>query len=200
VKRLDVLPILFEEGDEEVDAEHDVGEDLILVHVDVTDSDAQAQDLLELELDGGAHLGEFVGEVFVMGYRGGEFAGFGETRPKETGDLLDESLRGKESIVLLGEFLDELLVLVELLQVINRHVLEVNLLGTIYVGGISENADGHARARNVGKLDSSRETLVTLRIVVLETDLEFDSLDELALFLAGGGGKKLFDGNPHASH
>ena len=37
----------------------------------------------------------------------------GETGTKETGDLLDESLRGKESVVLLGELLDELLVLVE---------------------------------------------------------------------------------------
>jgi hypothetical protein len=33
-----------------------------------------------------------------------------------------------------------------LLQVINRHVLELNLLGTINVGGIGENANAHARA------------------------------------------------------
>jgi len=200
VKRLDVLPVLFEEGNQEVDTEHDVGEDLVVVHVNMTDSDTQAQDLLELELDGGAHLVELVGEVLVVGHWGRELASLGETGPKETGDLLDEGLRGKESVVLLGEFLNELLVLVELLQVINRHVFEVDLLRAIDVGGISKNADGHARARNVGKLDSSRETLITLRVVVLETDLEFDSLDELALFLAGGGCKEVFDGAPHAGH
>jgi len=200
VKRFDVLPVLLEEGNQEVDTEHDVGKYLVLVHVNMSDSDAQAQDLLELELDSGAHLVELVGEVLAVGYWGRELAGLGETGPKETGNLLDEGLRGKESVVLLGEFLNELLVLVELLQVINRHVFEVDLFRAIDVGGVCENADGHARARNVGKLDSSRETLITLRVVVLETDLEFDSLCEFALFLAGGGSKEVFDGAPHASH
>ena len=75
----------------------------------------------------------------------------GQTGTKQTGDLFDEGLRGQERVVLLSQLLDELLVLVELLQVINRHVLEVDLLGTVDVGGIGENADGHARAGNVGE-------------------------------------------------
>jgi hypothetical protein len=33
-----------------------------------------------------------------------------------------------------------------LFQVVDGHVLELNLLGAIDVGRISENADGHARA------------------------------------------------------
>ena len=37
----------------------------------------------------------------------------GETGTKETGNLLDESLRGKEGIVLLVKLLNELLVLVK---------------------------------------------------------------------------------------
>lgn len=37
----------------------------------------------------------------------------GKTGTEETRDLLDEGLRGQERIVLLGELLDELLVLVE---------------------------------------------------------------------------------------
>lgn len=93
--------------------EHDVGEDLVFVHVHMADSDTQAQDFLELELDGGAHLVEFVGEVLVMGHRSRELAGLGETGPKETGNLLDEGLRSKEGVVLLGELLNEFLVLVE---------------------------------------------------------------------------------------
>jgi len=47
--------------------------------------------------------------------------------------------------------LDELLVLVKLLQVINRHVLELDKLGTIDIGSISENADRHARSGDVGE-------------------------------------------------
>ena len=74
----------------------------------------------------------------------------GQTGTKETRDLLDEGLGGEEGVVLLGELLDELLVLVELLQVVNGHVLEVDLLGTVDVGGIGENADGHARTGDVG--------------------------------------------------
>ena len=37
----------------------------------------------------------------------------GKTGTKETGNLLDESLRGKEGIVLLGKLLNKLLVLVK---------------------------------------------------------------------------------------
>ena len=75
----------------------------------------------------------------------------GETGTKETRDLLDESLRREESVVLLGELLDKLLVLVELLQVVDRFVLEVDLLGAVDVGGIRENADGHAGTGDVGQ-------------------------------------------------
>ena len=75
----------------------------------------------------------------------------GETRTEETGDLLDEGLGGQEGVVLLGELLDELLVFVELLQVVDRLVLKVDLLRPVDVGGIGENADGHARAGDVGE-------------------------------------------------
>ena len=95
------------------------------------------------------------------------------------------------------------------------YVLELDLLGTIDVVGIGEQADGHARTRHIGEptrqlaissahqisstssLDSARETLVTLGVVVLETDLEFDGLDEVAL-LFGGTSQDFLDGTPHA--
>jgi hypothetical protein len=116
---------------------------------------------------------------------GGELAGLVETRSQETRNLLDQSLGGNESIVLLGELLDKLLVLVELLQVINRLELHTDLLGLIAVKGITENADGHLGARDVGETNGARETLITLRIVVLETNLELDSLEEVTLLLLG---------------
>jgi len=184
VERLDVLPVLLEERDQEVDREHGVGENVLGAHLDVSDGDTEAENLLKLELDGGSDFGDLVSEVLRVGDGGRELSGLGETGTEETRDLLDENLGSKESVVLLGELLDELLVLVELLQVLDRHVLELDKLGTIDVGSISENADGHARAGDVRKLDGSRETLVTLRVVVLETDLELDGLDEVTLLLA----------------
>jgi hypothetical protein len=36
--------------------EHDIGEDLVIGHLNMANSDAQAEDLLELELDGGAYF------------------------------------------------------------------------------------------------------------------------------------------------
>ena len=65
---------------------------------------------------------------------------FGETWTKETGDLLDEGFRRKESIVFFSELLDKLLVFVQpiflrrlveqihnkitavLFQIVNRHI------------------------------------------------------------------------------
>jgi len=49
---------------------------------------------------------------------------------------------------------------------------------------IAEDAHAELGARNVTELDGAGETLVLLGIVVLEADLEFDSLQKLTL-LAG---------------
>ena len=182
---LDVLPVLLKKRDQEVDRHHDVGQELVLSHINVTNSDTQAENLLELELDGGADLISLLTNVVRVSDGGGELAGLVETRSQETRNLLDQSLGGNESIVLLGELLDKLLVLVELLQVINRLELHTDLLGLIAVKGITENADGHLGARDVGETNGARETLITLRIVVLETNLELDSLEEVTLLLLG---------------
>ena len=47
-------------------------------------------------------------------------------------------------------------------------------------------------------LNGARETLVALRVVVLQANLEFDRLDELALLLAVRVRKELADGASHA--
>jgi hypothetical protein len=41
----------------------------------------------------------------------------------------------------------------------------------------------HVGSRDCGELDGAGETLVTLRIVVLEADLELDRLEEVSLLL-----------------
>lgn len=69
-----VLPALLQEGDEVVDGKHDVSNELVLGHADVADSDTHAENLLQLELDGGLDLGDLVAEVLVVGDWGRELA------------------------------------------------------------------------------------------------------------------------------
>lgn len=54
--------------------QHDVSKDLVVVHLDMSNGNTQAKDLLELELDRGAHLVDLVGKIFSVGDGGGEFA------------------------------------------------------------------------------------------------------------------------------
>ena len=62
--------------DETGRTKHDVAEHLVVGHLDVADGDTQAENLLELELDGRADLSELVLEV--LGVRDGrrELAGY----------------------------------------------------------------------------------------------------------------------------
>ena len=78
----------------------------------MADGDTEAENLLELELDRRADLVQLVREVLRVRDGGGELARLGETGAEQTGDLLDEGLGRQEGVVLLGELLDELLVLV----------------------------------------------------------------------------------------
>jgi hypothetical protein len=98
-----VLPALLQQRDEVVDGQHDVADQLVLGHTNVSDGNAHAEHLLELELDGGLDLGELVGEIFGVGNRSRELAGLGETGTEETRDLLDEGVGGDEGIVLARE-------------------------------------------------------------------------------------------------
>ena len=139
-----VLPALLQERDEVVDGQHDVTDQLVLGHADVADSDTHAENLLQLELDGGLDLGHLVGEVLSVRDGCGELSGLGQTRTQETGDLLDQGVGSHEGIVLACELLDELLVLVELLQVVGGHGIDTVVLGTIDIVLVTENADGHA--------------------------------------------------------
>lgn len=183
VQRLDVLPVLLQQRDEEVDSEHDVRSQLVLSHLDVTDGHTETQHLLELELDGRLDVVDLLLKVLGVRDRRRELAGLRETWTQETRNLLDQSVRRQESVVLLSKLLDKLLVLVELLQVLDGHVVKRNELSTVNVGSVGENAERHARARNVRQLNGTAETLVTLRVVVLETNLELDGLAEVALLV-----------------
>lgn len=63
MQALDVLPVLLEERDQEIDGQHSVGGDLVFGHVNVANGNTEAEDLLELELDGRLDLVDLVGEI-----------------------------------------------------------------------------------------------------------------------------------------
>lgn len=137
-QRPDVLPSLLQQRNQVVDSKHDISNQLILGHANVSNSNTQAKNLLELELDGAFDVGDLLGQIFCVGNGSGEFSSLGQTGAEETGDLLDELLGGDEGVVLAGEFLDKLLVLVKLLQVVNRHGLEAVVFSAIDVVLVSK--------------------------------------------------------------
>ena len=185
VGRLEVLPVLLEEGDEEVDGEGGVLADFFFLHVDVADAAAEAENLLELELDGGADFLALVAEVVTEGDGGGELVGTVHVGADNTGNGLDDGFGGEEGIVAGAHLLDELLVLVELLEVFHGHGGDTGLLGLVFVLEIANDADLVVGAADVGKAEGTGEALVTGGIVVLEVDLEVNGFLELA-FLALG--------------
>ena len=79
----------------------------------MADGDTQTKNFLQLELDRRTDLGELVAKILSVGNGGRELSSLGETGPEETRDLFDQSFRGQESVVFLGELLDELLVFIE---------------------------------------------------------------------------------------
>ena len=95
----------------------------------------------------------------------------GQTGAQETRNLLDQSLGSDEGVVLAGELLDQLLVLVELLQVVGGHGVDAAMLGTVDIVLVAEDADAHVGTGDRGQADGARETLITLGVIVLETDL-----------------------------
>ena len=68
-----VLPALLQEGDEVVDSQHDVGDQLVLSHANIADSDTHAQNLLQLELDSRLDFVDLGAEIFVVGDGSREF-------------------------------------------------------------------------------------------------------------------------------
>merc|ERR1711953_101497 len=100
---------------------------------------------------------------------------------QQSWDLLDQRLRSKERIILLGQLFHQFFLFVQLLQVISAHMRKTFSLGFVTMLLISENADRELGSWDMAQLNSARETLVLLRIVVLQTNLQVDGLDKFAL-------------------
>jgi len=72
------------------------------------------------------------------------------------------------------------------------------VLRTIDIVLVTKNADAHAWAGDDWETDGSGETLVTLRVIVLEADLELDGLEEVSLLGLEGVLKELLDVGTHS--
>ena len=83
-----------------------------------------------------------------MGDGRGELAGLGEAGAQETGDLLDQGVRGQEGVVLARELLDQLLVLVEFLEVVRGHGVDAGVFGAVDVVLVAEDALKMSVSRN----------------------------------------------------
>jgi len=99
------LPVLLQQRDEEVDGKHDVGQSLVFSHLDVTDSNSQAKNLLQLELDGRLDFVDLLLQVLTVRDGGGELSSLGQTWSQKTRNLLDKGVGGEESVVLLGKLM-----------------------------------------------------------------------------------------------
>lgn len=104
-----------------------------------------------------------------------------KTRTHDTRKLLDEGIGSKEGVVLLGELLDELLVLVEVGDLLDVHAGNTLLLADFLVLIVDEDADVEVSTAGRGEDEGTSETLILGGIVLLEHDLELDSLDEVSL-------------------
>ena len=63
--------------------QHDVGKDLVVSHLNVANSDTQAQHFFKLEFDGRPHLSELVGQVFSWRYGRWELASCGSVNNRQ---------------------------------------------------------------------------------------------------------------------
>ena len=181
VDDLNVLPLLLQERDEEVDGENDVALQLVSVEVDMTDRDREAKDLLHLELDGVENVVDLLSGILAVGNDRGELTSSVKTGTHDSRKLLDEGIRSQESVVLLSELTDELLVLVEVSDFINVHARNTFLLTDLLVLIVDEDTDINMRSGGVGENEGTGKTLILSGIDLLESDLEFNSLNETSL-------------------
>lgn len=156
------MPSLLEERNKEVDGQDEVSLEVRLSHVDVTDGDTEAEDLLELELDGRLDLVDLGLDVISVRDGGGEHTHLVELRADETRDGLDEGISGQKGIIAGSPLLDRLLLLVELLQVISADSVDLEVLGDIEVLLISNDAHLSLRAGLLGQNIRTSETLILL--------------------------------------
>ena len=76
--------------------------------------------------------------------------------------------------------------------------MQMDMRGRGTLGSLFARQHAKNCAERKNQLDSARETLVALRVIIFQADLELDRLDEIAALLASRVGKQLLDRAPHA--
>merc|ERR1711930_26396 len=153
----DVLPLFLQQRNQEIDGHVDVLDQLIVVHVDITDGNGQAQNFFHLEFDGLFHFFDFGNHIVSLGQNGWKLTGLVQTWSQQSRNLSDQSIGSQESVVFFGELFNQFLVLVEFFQVFDGHVWDVEF-----------------GSSGVWELDGTGESLVLLWIVVFEHDLKLN--------------------------
>ena len=75
VEGLDVLPVLLQQGHQEVHGQVDVLSQLLLCHLNVSNGNVKAENLLHLELDGGLQVQGLLLQVVIVSDESRELAG-----------------------------------------------------------------------------------------------------------------------------
>ena len=159
-----------------------VDNNLLLIHLNISNGNIEAHDFLHLKLYSRLNLVNFLLHVLTTGKKGRKLTSLRETRTKETGNLLDHIIRGEEKVIFLCKLLHEFLVLVQLLEVVDIHVIDANAISLFTMGSIAKHTTLDFGARDGRETECSRETLVALWIVVLESDLDLNGFSKIALF------------------
>merc|ERR1719218_268176 len=180
VDGLHIVPAFFEQRDQEVERHDDVGSEFLIGHLLVADSDVHVGDLLQLPLNGGLDVVELLVEWLGMGHWSWESTDSVKNWTEDNWDLLNEGVGGEKKIVLL-----------ELLQVVKGRDFDLSVsaafgsdtksLGFVLMLLIGNDADLEVWSWHVGQSDATSETLVFLWIVILKSNLELNSLEELSL-------------------
>lgn len=181
VDNLNVLPLLLQKRDKEVAGKNNVALQLVLGEVNMTDSDRETKHLLHLELDSVKESVDLLLRIFTVGDDRGELSSSVKTRSHDTRKLLDQSIRSQESIILLSQLTDQLLVLVEIGDLIDVHAGNSLLLANLLMLIVHKDADINVRASGIRKLERTRETLILSRIKLLKSNLKLHSLHEVSL-------------------
>ena len=142
----------------------------------MANSHCQTQHLLHLELDGGLHFINFGRRVLTVGQQGRELARLVQAWAQDSWDLLDQRLRSQKGIILLGQLLDQFLILVEFPQC---HVGDIHSLGFFTALLVPQNTHGEFGAGSGLKPDGAQEMFVLLRVIGLQADLKHHHLQTL---------------------
>ena len=84
--------MFLEERDQEVHGQVNVLDKHLVSHANIADGNAEAQNLLHLELDGGLQVIDFLLHVVGVGQKSGELASLVQTGSQQTWNLLDQRL------------------------------------------------------------------------------------------------------------